>query len=235
MRIREASHLRRAPRSRSAVADDGGSVRPRRESSSRARRTAPATGGASSLIVCACGATPLMPRFKARVEGRVVVAEDAAGEHDLDVQLRHVEPADQRSGHRGKLIGKSIDDRSRDGVAAGRLGKDERREIITRSPGSVRSRNRASSAAGDLTPKKRGTDLSKDCPWAAPVAATDGGADRCRPMPPPPPQSPAIHRRLESDRACHRADRTRVDALAAHEADAPAGRRTCTQRADMCR
>src|SRR5439155_22052648 len=57
------------------------------------------------------------------------VEEDAASEHDVDVEPSHAESADRRTGHRDDLVGLDIDEAPGDGVAVGRGAEQEGREL----------------------------------------------------------------------------------------------------------
>ena len=61
-------------------------------------------------------------------ERAVVGAEDAATEHDVDVELLHAQPLDRRRGHRDDLVGLPIDDAPGDGHPRCRT-EHERREL----------------------------------------------------------------------------------------------------------
>ena len=70
-------------------------------------------------------------------EDRVVVAEDPAAEHDIDVEPRHAEPADRGGRQRDDLVGLPVDDRARGGVAPAAVAKTTGGSCAIRSTSSL--------------------------------------------------------------------------------------------------
>src|SRR5664279_3979114 len=112
------------------------------------------------------------------IERLVTRPEHAAGKHDLYLEPRQVKPADQRVGHRGKLVGEPIDDAACNLVTGPGLLEDDRRHAAdarlgnaSEVEGSGQRRRRP-----DAEEVRHGPFEAR--PGAAAVSATNGGLER---------------------------------------------------------